>query len=177
MSSIFKGWLWAAMLLALSACGWEYTATGSHRQPLRVQTISGTISGLSGTGLVLQNVGDGLAVNANGSFAFTVPIAVGSAYNVTVLAQPVSPSQTCTVVNGTGIVADTPVTNVQLACVVMGDINGDGVVDHKDVVLAERIALGLTTATPDQLARGDIHVDGTIDISDYLLIQKLGLGL
>lgn len=177
MRRLFKWWLWAVILFALCACRWEYTATGSDMKPA-LTVVSGNVSGLSGTGLMLQNAsGDFLALNANGNFTFTAPVFSDSPYNVTILTQPVSPSQLCSVTNGSGTAAGTPVTNVQLACVLMGDVNGDGVVDHKDVILAQQIALGMITATPNQLVRGDIHADGTIDISDYLLIQKLGLEL
>jgi hypothetical protein len=49
-------------------------------------TIAGTVSGLTGTGLVLQNNGtDSLSITADGSFTFSTPIADGSTYNVTVL--------------------------------------------------------------------------------------------
>ena len=58
-------------------------------------TIGGTIAGLSGTGLVLQdNGGDNLAISANGSFAFATPIASGATYNVTWSTRSTSPSQT-----------------------------------------------------------------------------------
>jgi hypothetical protein len=68
-------------------------------------TIGGTVSGLSGTGLVLRNNGgDNLAVPANGAFTFSTAIASGAAYSVTVLTQPSNPSQSCTVANGSGTV-------------------------------------------------------------------------
>src|SRR6266571_3316425 len=73
-------------------------------------TIGGTVSGLSGTGLVLRNNGgDSLAVSAS-SFTFSTAIASGAAYSVTVLTQPTNPSQSCTVTNGSGTVASTNVT-------------------------------------------------------------------
>ncbi|MGD0938887.1 MAG: hypothetical protein ABR905_04175 [Terracidiphilus sp.] len=79
-------------------------------------TIGGTVSGLGGTGLVLQdNNGDNLAVSANGAFTFAPQIASGGAYSVTVLTQPNTPTQTCTVTNGSGT-ATANVTNVQVAC-------------------------------------------------------------
>ena len=79
-------------------------------------TIGGTVSGLSGTGLVLQdNGGNNLSVSANGSFTFSTAVATGGTYDVTVLTQPSSPAQTCTVTNGTGS-ATTNVTNVAVAC-------------------------------------------------------------
>ena len=79
-------------------------------------TIGGTVSGLLGTGLVLQdNGGNNLSVTANGSFTFTTALASGTAYKVTVLTQPSGPTQTCTVTNGSGT-ATANVTNVQVAC-------------------------------------------------------------
>ncbi len=80
-------------------------------------TIGGTVSGLAGSGLVLQdNGGNNLAVTANGSFTFSTPIATGSAYAVTVLTQPTGPAQTCVVSSGSGTVASANVTNVAVAC-------------------------------------------------------------
>ncbi len=80
-------------------------------------TIGGTVSGLTGTGLVLQdNGGNNLTITANGTFTFTTAITSGSAYAVTVLTQPSSPTQTCSVTNGSGTAAAN-VTNVQVACV------------------------------------------------------------
>jgi hypothetical protein len=80
-------------------------------------TIAGTVSGLSGTGLVLQdNGGDNLAVTANGAFTFPTKVASGGAYAVTVHTQPSSPAQTCTVTSGAGTVTNANVTNVIVAC-------------------------------------------------------------
>ena len=79
-------------------------------------TIGGTVSGLTGTGLVLQdNGGDNLSISGNGSFTFKTAISSGSTYKVTVLTQPSSPAQTCTVTNGSGT-ATGNVTNVQVTC-------------------------------------------------------------
>jgi hypothetical protein len=82
-------------------------------------TIGGTVTGLSGTGLVLQdhlgsNDDDMLPVNENGSFTFADPVVSGGAYSVTVLTQPTG--QSCLVTNGSGT-ASANVTNVNVACV------------------------------------------------------------
>jgi uncharacterized repeat protein (TIGR03803 family) len=83
-------------------------------------TIGGTVSGLSGTGLVLQNNGgDNLQINANGNFTFITPIAVGGTYTVTVATQPLN--QTCVVANGAGT-ANANVTNVQVSCTSNGQV-------------------------------------------------------
>jgi hypothetical protein len=85
-------------------------------------TIGGSVSGLTGTGLVLRNNGSGdLAVPAPAPagpapFVFAMPVAPGGAYDVTVLAQPAG--QLCAVTaNGQGNAA-ADVANVQIDCVV-----------------------------------------------------------
>jgi 6-phosphogluconolactonase (cycloisomerase 2 family) len=100
-------------------------------------TIGGTVTGLSGTGLVLQdNGGDNLTVSQNGTFTFATALATGTAYAVTVATQPTG--QTCTVTNGTGTTASSNVTNVAVSCsaatAAVGKFayvanNGDGTID------------------------------------------------
>ncbi|HVV49714.1 MAG TPA: hypothetical protein VHO06_08650, partial [Polyangia bacterium] len=81
-------------------------------------TVGGTVSGLAGTGLVLQdNLGDNLSLSTNGAFTFATPLASGSAYAVTVLSQPASPSQTCTVATGSGSIGAADVKGVAVTCV------------------------------------------------------------
>ena len=80
-------------------------------------TIGGTVTGLTGTGLVLQdNGGDNLTVSQNGAFTFATALASGTAYAVTVLTQPSSPAQTCTVASGSGTTASTNVISVAVTC-------------------------------------------------------------
>jgi hypothetical protein len=80
-------------------------------------TIGGTITGLTGKNLVIQNnAGDDLPVNSNGSFAFPKTALKGDAYAVTVKTQPTDPWQTCTVTAGTGTVASADVTAVAIVC-------------------------------------------------------------
>ena len=79
-------------------------------------TISASVSGLSGSGLVLQNNGgNSLPIAGNGVTPFTVKIASGNPYAVSVFAQPTNPSQTCTPSSGSGTVAGAPIT-VVVAC-------------------------------------------------------------
>jgi N-acetylneuraminic acid mutarotase len=78
--------------------------------------VGGTVTGLAGTGLVLQNNStDNLAIGANGSFTFSAALSSGSTYAVTVLTQPSSPAQSCAVTNGSGT-ATANVNNVQVTC-------------------------------------------------------------
>jgi large repetitive protein len=103
--------------------GGSGTVTDADITSVRVQcttnelTIGGSVSGLAGSGLVLQNNGgDNLAVSANGSFELATPIASGSTYAVTVLAQPSNPTQVCSVANASGSVGSANVTNVAVTC-------------------------------------------------------------
>src|SRR5882672_4203464 len=79
-------------------------------------SIGGNVVGLLGTGLVLQNNGgDDLAIATSNPFTFKTAVAIGSNYLVTVRTQPTSPTQTCTVTNGTGT-ANANVGNIQITC-------------------------------------------------------------
>jgi len=81
-------------------------------------TVAGTVSGLQGSGLVLQdNGGDNLSVGGTGNvnFTFATPLAGGASYAVTILTQPSNPGQTCSVSNGSGT-ATGNVTTVQVTC-------------------------------------------------------------
>ena len=68
-----------------------------------------------------------------------------------------------------------------------GDLNGDGVVDISDALLALRIAVGIVSLSPsaDEFVRGDVAPltggvptpDGAITVADALLILKRAVGL
>lgn len=80
-------------------------------------TIGGSIAGLAGSGLVLQQSGgDNLPITTSGSFTFTTPVNDGAQYNVTVLVQPTSPNQICAVANGEGVVSGSNVTDIAVTC-------------------------------------------------------------
>src|SRR5580704_3588725 len=79
-------------------------------------TIGGMVTGLTGTGLVLQdNGGDNLSIAGNGPFTFATSVGNGKAYSVTVLTQPSNPAQTCTVSGGAGT-ATGNVSSAQVSC-------------------------------------------------------------
>src|SRR5512146_2891904 len=102
-----------AAALMLTAC----PPPNPHPDAGATFTVGGTVTGLLGTGLVLQNsLGDDLAVTANGAFTFPTALSSGAAYAVTVKTQPTSPSQNCTVTNGAGTVASSDVTDVAISC-------------------------------------------------------------
>ena len=81
-------------------------------------TVGGTVSGMVGSGMVLQNNGgDDLSISANSSFSFATQLTDGAAYSVTVKTQPTNPSQTCTVSNGSATVNGARVYSVVVNCV------------------------------------------------------------
>lgn len=78
-------------------------------------TLGGNVSGLTGSGLVLTNIGTNLSVG-NGPFTFGLQYQAGNNYNVQVLTQPTGPTQFCTVANGAGTFTDHDVTDVAVTC-------------------------------------------------------------
>ncbi|HEX6839562.1 MAG TPA: beta-propeller fold lactonase family protein, partial [Polyangia bacterium] len=116
--------LWLLALAAVAGCG------NGHGQPMDMAggtdladgssgpTVGGTVTGLAGSGLVLQNSGgDDLAVAKSGAFTFATPLADGAGYDVSILTQPTSPPQICAVANGKGTIAGgAAVTSVAVRC-------------------------------------------------------------
>ena len=60
---------------------------------------------------------------------------------------------------------------------ILGDVNGDGIVDIADALMISRYDAELTTLNKNQLALGDITGDGSVDIADALYIARLDAGL
>ena len=119
------GWLLA--LVAVAGCGNGSNAPkdmapgggdladGGSSGP----TVGGVVSGLAGSGLILQNNGgDDLTPSANGAFTFATALADGATYDVSIKTQPSSPAQLCAVANGQGtITGGTSVSSVVVTCV------------------------------------------------------------
>jgi len=132
-------------------------------------TVGGSVSGLIGTGLVLQNNGtNNFQVTGTGNvqFTFSSPITSGANYAVSVLTQPSSPAQVCSVVNGTGAMNGN-VTNVQVLCTQPGFTIGGSVV-------------GLVEATGDTLelqnnAGDDLFVTGDTTFNFPTLVTNGGI--
>lgn len=89
--------------------------------------IQGTLSGLAATVVLQNDGGDNLTLTANGTFTFPTRIASGSTYAVAVISQPNSPSQICSVANGTGTVVSSDVTNVSVSCVTQSYVVGGSI--------------------------------------------------
>ncbi|MBL7481763.1 hypothetical protein [Legionella bononiensis] len=78
-------------------------------------TVGGTVTGLSGTVVLQNNLMDDLSISSNGAFTFPIPVAQGATYSVTVLTPPLA--QTCTLTNESGTMGSANVTNVGVSCV------------------------------------------------------------
>ncbi len=140
-------------------------------------TIGGNVSGLAGSGLVLQNNGaDDLSIAADGGFTFATPQADGSTYSVAVLSQPTGLSQTCTVTGGTGTVAGADVGNVSVNCVTNTYTVGGNVVglEGSGLVLQNNGADDLSIAADGGFTFATPQADGS-PYSVTILSQPTGL--
>jgi len=94
-----------------------------------------------------NNGGNNLPVGAGaGAFAFAASIASGLPYNVSVFAQPSSPSQTCSVTNGQGTVTSANITNVSVNCVANAPMLS-GVVTYTYYSLDQTSGINYTSPT------------------------------
>jgi hypothetical protein len=100
----------------LCACGGQGAAEAIQQLSSK-HTVGGMVSGLQGSGLVLEdNGGDDLTVAGNSSFTFAATLATGASYSVTVKTQPGNPAQTCTVSNSSGTIGSANVSGVAVDC-------------------------------------------------------------
>ena len=81
------------------------------------RTIGGSVRGLQGSGLELSHAGETLAIAADGSFTFALPVLDGADYSVTVATQPAGPEQQCALSSGEGTVAGADVADIVVTCV------------------------------------------------------------
>jgi 6-phosphogluconolactonase len=107
----------AACVASCNNSSSDCTTCAPKPKPVNLQ---GTVSGLVGFRLALQNGSTALSIplngaDANGNQTFSTA-AADTAYNITVKTQPTSPSQTCAVANGMGTTGSTDVTNIAVVC-------------------------------------------------------------
>ena len=101
-----------------------------------VYTVSGNVSGLSGTILLQNNSGSDQTLTSDGSFSFRV--ASSAKYNVRVKTQP---NGKCTVSNGSGT-ASADVDNVSVGCWVLVDGGGSSTgVNKNSTYSADNVSL------------------------------------
>lgn len=133
--------------------------------PPATYTVGGTVTGLTGSGLVLLNGTDGLAVSVAGAFTFPNQLGSGAAYTVTVKTQPSTPAQNCVVTNGSGTVGAANITTVAVACSAAGTYTGTYTVGG---TVSGLVGSGLTLAICSSFRGGwscgnskQIDADGT----------------
>jgi subtilisin family serine protease/subtilisin-like proprotein convertase family protein len=99
----------------IASCG---GGGGGSSGPPPSFAVSGTVSGVTAAGLVLQlsspTGSETKAVAADGGFSFTALVQSGSIFGVTVTSQPANES--CAVDNGGGTMPGAMVTNVTVTC-------------------------------------------------------------
>ncbi len=100
-------------MFSLTACGGG--GGGSSRSVLTYK-VGGVVNGLVGSGLSLQNNGESLPINSDGSFVFGTSLSEGESYAVSVMTQPDNPQQVCTIIQGAGLVQTQDITNIEVNC-------------------------------------------------------------
>jgi hypothetical protein len=87
-------------------------------------SVSGTVVGMTGTGLILENNGtDDQTIKGTGNIPFTFKTNSAGVYKIVVKTQPSNPAQNCSVTNGSGTTT-VAVSNVQVACGVVYTVGG-----------------------------------------------------
>ncbi|HEU4589707.1 MAG TPA: Calx-beta domain-containing protein [Steroidobacteraceae bacterium] len=85
--------------------------------PVATFTLGGTVSGLTGSGLVLKDFYSGNSLAAsNGVFTFANAFGDGVPYDIRVDTSPSNPAQQCTVTRGVGTISGANVTDVLVEC-------------------------------------------------------------
>ena len=83
-------------------------------------TVGGTVTGYTGSNLVLRNTINGtpldLVISSNTAFAFPDLLVAGDTYSVAVANFPETPYQNCTIANAAGTIAAANITNVNITC-------------------------------------------------------------
>jgi hypothetical protein len=136
--------------LLIMACSSIPKGSGSGSGSGGPFTIGVTVSGLAGSGLVLQdNAKDNLTITGNGNFTFATSVAKGGSYAVTVQTQPSNPTQTCAVTAGTGSNLTANVVGVAVSCTtnpVTATVGGtlSGLVANTSVILQDNGGDSLT---------------------------------
>lgn len=79
------------------------------------------------------------------------------------------------------VIADNPNTTASLVLagdcikrepdVILGDVNGDGVLTIADATLIQKYLANIVSLDSKQLAAADVNQDGTIDVIDVTKIQ------
>ena len=178
--AVQAAWM-VAVIALLAGCGESEQAKPAPKPapppPPVPHTVGGSVSGLPGSGLVLQlNDANDLPVSANGKFNFPNALARGSAYTVSVKTSPSAPvKQTCKVDQGAGKMANANIGNVTVTCTTVtfavgGTVSGlAGKGKGKEMVLQLNGANDLTIASNGKFVFPAVRLP---DGSDYSVSIK-----
>lgn len=143
--------------------------------PPATHRVGGTVTGLVGGGLVLEDRANliDLPIAAGGRFEFDRAYGTGATYDVRIKTPPSAPTQTCTVSRGSGTVAAADVTDIAVDCTTppphtgldLGFGAGTGKVTAGPAGVAKAVALlpdgRILAAIGNSVAR--YLADGTLD--------------
>jgi 6-phosphogluconolactonase (cycloisomerase 2 family) len=111
-------------------------------------TVSVTVTGLTGQGLILElNGSQDQMVAADGTVTFPSGLMTGASYAVTVKTQSTTRREICGVSNGSGTIAQANVTNVAVTCTIA--VGFVYVVDPNSQIAAYGITPGTGAPIPD----------------------------
>ncbi|MCA9588582.1 MAG: hypothetical protein KC657_24865 [Myxococcales bacterium] len=115
VSALALGGLTQACAPAASAHPEPATPTAESYRPAYV--VGGRVRGLEGIGLSLRDA-DGrlLQVDDDGRFAFGTRLEDGTPYAVEIAREPISPVQSCVIVNGKGTISGANAVSVEVVC-------------------------------------------------------------
>jgi hypothetical protein len=135
-----------ATAFLLSACG---GGGGGPKEDPATYTVGGSVSGLSGTvGLRLSIAGaaaSDLSRSTDGAFTFSTAALTGQSYAVTVQSHP--SGQTCVVLDGTGEIGTSNITDVSVVCLANRTVGGT--VSGLSGTVALRLSIDDGVATSD----------------------------
>jgi uncharacterized delta-60 repeat protein len=140
-------------------------------------TVGGTVTGLEGTGLTLRDQQFLTLTPGNGPFTLSLPVQSGSPYEVIITAQPINPVQACTIENGSGIMGNASVTNIEVRCTTPpppGGLDpdfggGSGIVstafggDETDMLLQPDGKILMVGGSGTDFVMARYNADGTLD--------------
>jgi 6-phosphogluconolactonase (cycloisomerase 2 family) len=132
---LLQGLLYTApvLLLALASCGGGGGGGGPTATLAASYTVGGAASGVLATsaasGLILRNNGSNDLSVASGvtSYQFSTAVVAGTPYKVTVLKDPSSPVQKCSVTNASGTMPGYNLTNANVSCVGAFTLSGSSI--------------------------------------------------
>jgi PKD repeat protein len=68
------------------------------------------------------------------------------------------------------------IENINLEIGLLGDVNGDGIINILDIVITANFVLGNISPSPDEFFASDLNGDGVLNILDIVTLANLILG-